>query len=121
MLDIVQTSRWVWGGVGVGGGSITLSTRSTPDGANEYTLSSKHRIFMAGRRFSRPMKYIGEDRRVVDGIQRTYHVLRDADTSAKTAPITAYVEQAKLPRVYLIYPGFMGDVHVGPESEPLVF
>jgi signal recognition particle receptor subunit beta len=121
VLDIVQSSRWVWGGIGVGTGSLTLSTRTTPEGGEEYTLSSKHRIFLARRRFTRPMKYIGEDRRVVDGTQRTYHVLRDADTSAKTAPITAYVEQTKLPRVYLIYPGFMGDIHVGPEGEPLVF
>ncbi|MCX7718153.1 MAG: ADP-ribosylation factor-like protein [Candidatus Sumerlaeaceae bacterium] len=121
MLDIIQTSRWVWGGIGVGSGSITISTRPTPDGANEYTLSSRHRIFMVSRQFTRPMKYIGEDRRLVDGTQRTYHVLRDADTGAKTAPITAYVEQAKLPRVYLIYPGFMGDVHVGPEGEQPVF
>jgi hypothetical protein len=54
----------------------------------------------------------------VDGIDRTYHVLRDATTGTDGKRVAAFVEKGQgMDRIYLVYPALMGEMKAGPEGE----
>lgn len=121
MLRVDQQSKFFWNGLGVGGGKVTLDTNRTIGTATSYSLETQHKILGLSRGISRSLKYIGEETREVDGIERSYYVLRDADSASSKAPVSVYVENAKLPRIYLVYPGIGADMKTAPEGEQSVF
>jgi hypothetical protein len=121
-IESSQRSRWTWHGIGIGSGKISISTLDEGDSETRYQLVSDHRILGVRRSMVRSMKYIGEDRRSVDGLERIFHLLRDVSHSSRDgAPISAFVEKAPNPRVYLVYAGMGGEVKVGPEGETQPF
>jgi signal recognition particle receptor subunit beta len=116
-LEITQDSRVLWNGIGLGSGTISLTTIKNDKGFNEYSLSSNHKVLGLKRSLLRSLKYVGEDRRQVNGIETVYHVLRDTSGSREASPITAFVEKQGYPKLYLIYAGLGGDMKIGPKGE----
>lgn len=115
-----QDSKFHWHGIGVGSGVVSLASGRNERGEMEYALESNHRILVSKRKLKRTMRYVGEDKRMVDGFDRTYHVLRDASAGRGQAPVAAFIEKGSgQPRLYLIYPGIAGEVKVGPEGESI--
>lgn len=120
-IEYSQLSSWRWHGLKVGTGTVTIVTFVEENGQVFYELTADYRILGSKRTLSRKLKYIGEDRREHFGVERAYHFLRDTATSREAAPVTAYVEKATIPRIYLIYPGFAGELKVGPPDEAMPF
>lgn len=119
-LDVRQKSKVLWNGVPLGSGELTLATSKNDQGINEYSLSSEHKVLVMKRSFWRAMKYVGEDRRTVNGMDVTYYVLRDTAGTRDTAPLTAFIEKKDRPKVYVIYPGMAGEMKIGPAGEAFV-
>ena len=115
-IEISQRSKVYWLGLGVGSGTLDLSSMLNDRGETEYSLASNHRIMGLRRHFVRTLKHVGEDR-ITDsqGVEIVYHLLRDT-ASGEGAPVTAYVEKGPDPAVYLVYAGFGGEVKMGPEG-----
>ncbi|MGB9693061.1 MAG: hypothetical protein ACPL7D_12940, partial [Candidatus Sumerlaeaceae bacterium] len=120
-IDYSQLSQWRWHGLKVGNGTVALTTVTEDNGQVFYELTADYKILGSKRTLSRRLKYIGEDRREQYGVERIYHFLRDTASSRETAPVTCYVEKATIPRIYLIYPGFAGELKVGPPDEAMPF
>lgn len=120
-IEYSQISQWRWHGLKVGSGNVEITTITGDDGHTYYQLTAEYKILGSRRSLSRQLKYIGEDRREQYGVERAYHFLRDTATSRETIPVTCYVEKGSIPRIYLIYRGFAGDVKVGPPDEAMPF
>jgi len=120
-IDYNQLSHWQWHGFTIGKGSVSISTSTEPDGQTVYLLNAEYRVLGMKRTMQRTLKYIGEDRREQFGVERVYHYLRDTATSRETVPVTCYVEKSTIPRIYMIYSGFTGDIKVGPLDEAMPF
>lgn len=118
-LNVSQLSGFRWRGMGVGSGEVTISSNRNERGEVEYSLTSKHKILGMGRALNRTLRYVGEDRREDEGVERTYYVLRDASSGREKAPIAVFVEKMTNPKIYLMYPGFLGEVRVGPKGEAI--
>jgi signal recognition particle receptor subunit beta len=116
-LTIDQETGFVWNGIKVGSGDVRLDSRKNERGEVEYTLVSKHRVLGVSKVLNRVMRYVGEDKQSVDGLERTYHVLRDSTGGSGSKRVAAYVEKGQgMDRLYLIYPGVAGDMKASPAS-----
>jgi hypothetical protein len=61
---------------------------------------------------------VGEDRRTdTDGREIVFHVLRDLSSDHQVAPLSAYMEKADDPRIFVVYPGIVGEVSIGPVGD----
>lgn len=122
-IEAAQQSKFYWRGMGAGTGNVAVATTKSDQGDVDYKLSSSHRIFgLFKRELSRKMRYVGEDKRMVGGVETVFHVLRDA-TPGSTAPVSAFVEKIEgkgSPKVYLVYPAIAGEMKVGPVGQPVV-
>lgn len=119
-LEISQPSKFVWHGIAVGSGEVSLSSSRNERGEMEYALVTNHKILISKKNLIRTMRYVGEDKRQVNGVDRTFLVLRDASAGRGMAPVAGFVEKSGgVPRLYLVYPGIGGEVKVGPEGEDL--
>jgi signal recognition particle receptor subunit beta len=117
-LKINQDSKFHWRSLGVGSGEVKLTSARNERGEMEYALVSEHRMLGMKKSLKRTMRFVGEDKRSVEGVERTYIVLRDASAGKGVAPVAGFVDKsAGTPRLYLVYPGFAGEVKVGPEGE----
>lgn len=117
-LTIDQDSSFAWNGMKLGSGDIRLDSRKNDRGEMEYNLVTKHKILGMGKSLTRLMRYVGEDKQSVDGIERTYHVLRDATAGAGGKRVAAFVEKGQgMDRIYLVYPGAIGEMKAGPAGE----
>lgn len=117
-LRINQDSKFHWRGIGLGSGQAKLASSRNDRGEMEYALSTTHRILGLKRSLKRTMRYVGEDKRMVENVERTYIVLRDASAGRGTAPVAGFVDKsAGTTRLYLVYPGVMGEMKVGPDGE----
>lgn len=117
-LSIDQESSFVWNGMKLGGGDIRLDYRKNERDEVEYELTSKYRIVGMSKSLERVMRYVGEDKQTVDGVTRTYHVLRDATATSNGKRVAAFVEAGQgMDRIYLIYPGIAGEIKAGPAGE----
>lgn len=117
-LTVDQESGFSWNGIKLGSGDVRLESRKNDRGEVEYSLVSKHRILGMSKSLNRVMRYVGEDKHSVDGIERTYHVLRDATAGSGSKRVAAYIEKGQgMDRVYLIYPAMAGDMKVSPMGE----
>jgi hypothetical protein len=117
-LRVNQDSKFHWRGLGIGSGEVKLTSTKNERGEMEYALSSTHKILGLKRELKRTMRYVGEDKRNVEGVDRTYVVLRDASAGKGMAPVAGFIDKsAGAPRLYLVYPGMMGEMKVGPEGE----
>lgn len=117
-LTIDQESGFAWNGIKLGSGEIRLDSRKNDRGEVEYILVSKHRILGITKSLDRVMRYVGEDKQNVDGVERTYHVLRDATAGSTSNRVAAYVEKGQgMDRIYLIYPAIAGDMKASPNGE----
>ena len=115
-IEVNQRSKIYWLGLGVGSGTLDLSSMQNDRGETEYSLASNHRIIGLRRHFVRTLKYVGEDRiSDSDGVETVFHLLRDT-ASGEGAPVTAYVEKGVSPAVYVVYAGFGGEIKMGPEG-----
>ena len=66
---------------------MTLATITTRGIVTEYSLNMTHRIFgIIGRGLERTLKFVGEDKRVIDGVEHIHYVLRDATPGASVVP-----------------------------------
>ena len=109
-----QESSVKWRGMAVGSGQFSLSTDRKESGEVEYTLSSKHKVIGGSKSLRRMLRYIGEEPRDENGVERVYHVFRDV-TPGGQAKVTTFVEKSdSTPNLYLLYPGFMGEIKVAP-------
>lgn len=118
-LALTQRSQVQWNGIGVGSGVLTIETQVGENGTCEYLLTSDHKILGMKRGFTRMLKYVGEDTRQAGGLRRTFHILRDLNTSRDVVPISAYMEKSDNPRLYVVYPGIAGEVKIGPRGEKI--
>lgn len=117
-LTVIQDSAFSWNGMKLGGGEIQLESRRNDRGEMEYDLRSKHRVLGLGKSLERLMRYVGEDRQTVDGVERVYHVLRDASAGSGGKRVAAYVEKGQgMDRIYLVYPAVAGEMKAGPAGE----
>lgn len=114
-LRVTQRSGLRWRGIDLGKGTLDISSLRTDQGDFEYTLTSNHRIAGIKRSFVRSIKYVGEDRRKLNGRELVFYVFRDVTPGMK--PASVFVEKADRPRVYLEYAGIFGDISVAPEGE----
>jgi mutual gliding-motility protein MglA len=120
-LDLAQQSDLFWHGMRIGSGFATVATRSS--GSNvEYMLNMNHKVLgMFVRNLSRKLSYVGDDTKLIEGIERNFHILRDASAGRESARINVRIEKGANPRLHMSYPGIAGDIKVGPEGEePLV-
>jgi signal recognition particle receptor subunit beta len=121
-LSFNQLSRFVWNGIKVGSGDVSLAWNRNDRGEMEYSLSTDHKVFGIGRSLKRKLRYVGEDRQMQNGIERTYHVLRDASAGREGAPVATFVEKGGgAERIYLVYPGIAGEIKVSPDGEASPF
>lgn len=118
-LSVSQTSSFRWRGMGVGSGNVSITSSRNERGEVEYSLVTKHKVFGMGKSLKRTLRYVGEDRREEDGIERVYYVLRDASSGRDKAPVAVFIEKMTNPKVYMMYPGVMGEVRVGPKGEAI--
>jgi signal recognition particle receptor subunit beta len=117
-LTILQDSGFSWNGMRLGSGEIRLDSRRNERGEMEYDLASDHKVLGMGKKLVRVMRYVGEDKQVADGLERTYHVLRDATAGAGGKRVAAYVEKGQgMDRIYLVYPGIAGEMKASPAGE----
>jgi signal recognition particle receptor subunit beta len=117
-LTILQDSAFAWHGIGIGSGEIRLDSRRNDRGEMEYDLNTEHKVLGLGKKLTRLMRYVGEDKQTVDGLERTYHVLRDATAGSGGKRVAAYVEKGHgVDRIYLVYPGLAGEIKAGPAGE----
>jgi mutual gliding-motility protein MglA len=120
-LRVSQTSKFHWRGFGVGTGEVTLRSSQNERGETVYDLATEHRILGSKRSIKRSMRYVGEDKQNVDGIEHNLVVLRDASAGRGAAPVAAFVEKGRgADRIYLVYPGIAGEIKVGPEGEDVI-
>jgi len=116
-LRVDQESAFTWNGMKLGSGEVRLESRKNDRGEMEYDLTSNHKIIGMSKSFTRLMRYVGEDKQNVDGMDRTYHVLRDA-TTGDGKRVAAFVEKGQgMDRIYLVYPAMIGEMKCGPEGE----
>lgn len=116
-LNVAQDSAFTWNGLKLGSGDVVLDSRRNDRDEMEYDLSSTHKILGMSKKLGRLMRYVGEDKQNVDGVERTYHVLRDA-TGTGSNRVAAYVEKGQgMDRIYLVYPGMAGEIKVSPAGE----
>lgn len=120
-IECSQLSHWLWHNLRVGSGTVAITTVTEENGQALYHLTAEYRILGRRRTLDRRLKYIGEDRRELFGVEHSYYFLRDTATSRDTVPVTCYVEKGGIARIYLIYRGFAGEIKVGPPHEPLPF
>ena len=118
-VETEQTCKVTWRGIGIGTGSVTISSMLNDLGDTEYTLSSNHRVLGLRRHFVRTLKYIGEERFKVGLTEVEHHVLQDSGTSERHVPISAYVAKSGAVRVYLAYQGVLGEIRFGPQGEDI--
>ncbi len=117
-ISIDQDTVFSWNGIKLGSGDVRLESRKNDREEVEYNLSTKHKVLGLSKSLSRMMRYVGEDKQTVDGIERTYHVLRDATSSSDGKRVAAFVEKGHgMDRIYLVYPGIAGEMKAGPEGE----
>jgi signal recognition particle receptor subunit beta len=117
-LSIDQESAFLWNGMKVGSGEVRLDSRKNDRGEMEYDLATKHRVVGLSKSLKRMMRYVGEDKQNIDGVERTYHVLRDATSSSDGKRVAAFIEKGQgMDRIYLVYPGVGGEIKVGPSGE----
>jgi len=118
-LTVTQATRFVWNGIGIGKGTARLSSTRNDRGEMEYNLSTDHKVFGVSKRsLKRTMRYVGEDTRQTETLERTFIVLRDASAGRGQAPVAAFVEKGGgTPRLYLVYPGIGGEIKAGPDGE----
>lgn len=117
-LGIVQDSAFTWNGMKLGSGEIRLESRRNDRGEMEYDLNTGHRVFGMKKSLKRMMRYVGEDTHTADGVDRTYHVLRDATAGVGGKRVAAYVEKGQgMDRIYLVYPAVAGEMKAGPDGE----
>lgn len=116
-LSVSQDSSFTWFGLKAGSGDVTLNSRRNDRGEMEYDLATNHKILGLSKKLTRMMRYVGEDKQNVDGVDRTYQVLRDASASGGKR-VAAYVEKGQgMDRIYLVYPGAIGEIKVSPAGE----
>lgn len=121
-LSFSQDSSFVWNGMKIGGGDVNLSWNRNDRGEMEYTLATEHNIMGIKRSVKRMLRYVGEDRQIQNGVERTYHVLRDASAGREGAPVATFVEKGGgVERIYLIYPAIAGEIKVSPQGEASPF
>jgi len=121
-LGIQQESGFSWNGIKMGSGEVLLDSRRNDRGEMEYDLSAKYKVVGMSKSLTRLMRYVGEDKQIVDGVERTYHVLRDATPNVGSKRVAAYVEKGQgMDRIYMVYPSVAGEMKVGPAGESSPF
>lgn len=121
-LNISQPTAFLWNGMKLGEGEVSLVSRKNDRGEMEYDLDSKHRVLGMSKSLKRMMRYVGEDKQNVDGIERSYHVLRDATSGAVGKRVAVFVEKGHgMDRAYLVYPAILGEMKAGPSGESIPF
>ena len=105
----------------IGSGFATLATRSSA-GNVEYMLNMNHKVLgLFSRNLSRALQYVGDDTKLIEGQERSFHILRDASAGRESTRINVRIEMSINPRLHMSYPGIAGDIKVGPQGEePLV-
>lgn len=117
-ISVSQTCQFVWNGIKVGKGETVIGFHRNERGEMEYDLDVKYKIIGQNRTMKRTMKYVGEDKLIVDGIERIYYVMRDVTAGQIKTPVAVFVEKGKgMQRVFLVYPGIAGEIKVGPVNE----
>ncbi|PKO19662.1 GTPase [candidate division BRC1 bacterium HGW-BRC1-1] len=119
-IEMQQTSKVYWRGMGVGTGIITISSMQNERGETEYTLSSNHRILGFNRHFVRTLRFVGEERLKVGVVEVDHYVLQDSGSDDNHIPISAYIEKTPAQRAYLAYAGMLGEIRFAPEGGELV-
>ena len=104
-------------GISIGSGNVTLDTVADETGGVEYHFKSNHSVLGMKREVARVLSYVGEDRRVTDGRERLFHVLRELNSSRDVAPLSAYMEKTGDARLYAVYPGMIGEINIGPAGD----
>lgn len=117
-LSVTQPSQFVWNGFKIGKGDSVILSQRNSRGEMEYDLNVKYKILGRSRVIKRTLKYVGEDKLIVDGVDRTYFVMRDVGGGQGQTPVAVFVEKGKgIQRIFLVYPGIGGEIKVGPMGE----
>lgn len=117
-ISVTQDTAFSWNGLKLGSGDVVLASRKNENDEVEYDLLAKYRLVGMSKEIQRTMRYVGEDTQTVDGINRTYTVLRDATASSTTKRVAVFVEKGSgMERVYIVYPALLGEIKAGPAGE----
>jgi hypothetical protein len=112
VLDVVQDCKWSWRGIGVGSGTVTVKSQRNERGDLEYNLQASYKILISSKSLKRTLRFVSEETREVDGIERTFYMLRD--TARDKKPVSVLVEKSESnPALFLVYDGVGGEIRVG--------